>query len=103
MCHESRRRYGLRPRGGAGRSGGTRAPWPPVCREACERQGITRGSQLVFLMRIEEEKPPVSHQMPDPQVDLVRRYARILRSARAEALRVRRQEAIDRATATRLP
>jgi hypothetical protein len=54
-------------------------------------------------MRIEEEKPPVSHQMPDPQVDLVRRYARILRSARAEALRVRRQEAIDRATATRRP
>jgi hypothetical protein len=54
-------------------------------------------------MHIEEEELPVSHQMPDPQVDLVRRYARILRSARAEALRVRRQETIDKASSTRLP
>jgi hypothetical protein len=45
----------------------------------------------------------VSHQMPDPQVDLVRRYARILRSARAEALRARRQDTVEQATAARAP
>jgi hypothetical protein len=45
----------------------------------------------------------VSHQMPDPQVDLVRRYARILRSARAEALRARRQDTLEQASAARAP
>jgi hypothetical protein len=45
----------------------------------------------------------VSHQMPDPQVDLVRRYARILRSAPAEAVRVRRQQTVERAAARRAP
>jgi hypothetical protein len=57
----------------------------------------------LFLIRVEEEELPVPQQMPDPQVDLVRRYARILRSARAEAMRARRQHAIDRASAARAP
>jgi hypothetical protein len=50
-----------------------------------------------------EEELPVAHQMRDPQLDLVRRYARILRSARAEALRARREEVLDRASSTRMP
>jgi hypothetical protein len=41
--------------------------------------------------------------MPDPQLDLVRRYARILRSARAEAVDVRRRDAVDRAAKRRVP
>jgi hypothetical protein len=41
--------------------------------------------------------------MPDPQLDLVRRYARILRSAPAEALDARRREAVDKASTSRVP
>jgi hypothetical protein len=39
------------------------------------------------LVSFSEEELPVSHVGRDPQLDLVRRYARILRSAPAEALR----------------
>jgi hypothetical protein len=45
----------------------------------------------------------VTQQLPDPQLDLVRRYARILRSARAEAMRARRQETIEKARTGHLP
>jgi hypothetical protein len=50
-----------------------------------------------------EEELPVIHDGRDPQVDLVRRYARILRSAPAEALRAQKHEIPARASVSRMP
>jgi hypothetical protein len=66
----------------------------------------TRGSHEAlqkYSLPFVEEELPVPRQMPDPQLDLVRRYARILRSARAEASRARRQETLDKASTARIP
>jgi hypothetical protein len=45
----------------------------------------------------------VRHHARDPQVDLVRRYARILRSAPAEALRVQKNRTLATAARARAP
>jgi hypothetical protein len=50
-----------------------------------------------------EEELPVRHPVRDPQVDLVRRYARILRSAPAEALRLQKNRTLATAARARTP
>jgi hypothetical protein len=50
-----------------------------------------------------EEDSPVTHDGRDPQIDLVRRYARILRSAPAEALRAQQEETLAKASVATVP
>jgi hypothetical protein len=45
----------------------------------------------------------VTHDGRDPQIDLVRRYARILRSAPAEALRAQQEETLVKASVATVP
>jgi len=69
-------------------------------REACEPTGDHTRPQFLLLT---EEELPVRHPVRDPQVDLVRRYARILRSAPAEALRLQKNRTLATAARAKAP
>jgi hypothetical protein len=71
-----------------------------TCGMRVSRQGITRGHSSRCST---EEELPVRHHVRDPQVDLVRRYARILRSAPAEALRLQKNRTLATAARARAP